>query len=97
MDIAKLIAQLPPPPSPEQLRRMNESRAGDIWQITICPTCGGENWGWRLGCSTKGCAGFTHGHQAWRWEARSGAMTGLFAETAVIEHGKDFLFIDERP
>lgn len=95
--IAEIEKELPPLPSPDELRRISERHAGQIWQTTVCPVCENQEWGWRLGCSVKGCAGFRYGFEAWHWEARSGAMTGPAAQTAFIKHGRDFLFVDERP
>lgn len=100
IDFSKLFAEAAkiPLPTDEQIRQSMEGRAGDIWPISICPKCGNTTYGHRLGCWRNECENSkVLGSVTWLFQAASGKLDRFNPSTSNIEHGKDFLFIEERP
>lgn len=95
--LAQAQKNAPPMPSPDEVQRINERHAGDIYPVTVCNLCSQVYHGWRLGCGDRECDGaYQFGHVKHVYQAKSGALLKPDAG-GYIEHGKDFSFIDERP
>nr|DAG96364.1 MAG TPA: hypothetical protein [Herelleviridae sp.] len=85
--------QIPPMPSPEEIRRIHERHAGRLTPVTVCE-CGWADYFHRMGCRNQSNFGDNTGHQIrWLFAANDGKMQG--GQTRYLEHGKHFNFIED--
>lgn len=94
-----MAKDLPPPPTPEEVRKIRARHAGRISPITVCE-CGWKDFFHRMGCANMRTLIFrdgkpvdfdTTGHKIqWLFLVADGPLEG--SGSRIIEHGVDFCF-----
>lgn len=85
--------QIPPMPSPEEIRRIHERHVGRLTPVTVCE-CGWDDYFHRMGCRNQTDFTDNTGHQIrWLFAASDGKMQS--GQTRYLEHGKQFNFIED--
>lgn len=78
------LSMFPPMPSDSEIQKINDSDAGGLTAMTQCLSCGVIDHSFRMGCSNR---------------CRDPKLKYFFMDKSgsYIEHGKDFLFIGDKP
>lgn len=85
-----LAKDLPPPPTPEEVRKIRARHIGHISPVTVCE-CGWSDFFHRMGCRNQTDFLDNTGHQIkWLFLAHDGPLEG--SGSRIIEHGVHFCF-----
>ncbi|WOL24244.1 hypothetical protein fHeYen801_034c [Yersinia phage fHe-Yen8-01] len=92
--IESMASKLPPPPTPEEMKKIRERHIGHISPVTVCE-CGWKDYFHRMGCRNQ--IGFLDntGHKVqWLFLASDGPIE--LNGYRILKQGVDFQFLEEK-